>query len=132
MGQFKQMAIIEAEQQASEFVPSNPQINGQPTSLVWRNRLGPVKIVDAGYTDESKTELVIVLANGQRFTCLSSTFGGGSIPQQLRDATKLVLASGQLVELCVARNPVTRNVAPGYFCGFRLAGSKSGTGLIGL
>ena len=133
MGKFNQMTIIDpVPTQAAEFVPSHPQIGGQPTSIVWRTGLGPVKIVTAGFTDQSKTELVIVLADGKRYKCLSATFGGGSMPHQLVEAVKIVQASGQLVELCVALNPSTRRPAASYFCGFRLAGSKTDADLISL
>jgi len=135
VGKFNQMTIIDPDllpDAMAEFVPSRPQIGGQPTSIVWRTGLGPVKIVNAGFTDQSRTELVIVLADGKRYKCLSATFGGGSMPHQLVEAVKLVQASGQLVELCVALNPVSRRAAPNYFCGFRLAGSKTDADLISL
>ena len=77
MGKFNEMTIIENVQSQAEFVPSNVMLGGVPTSIVWRSRLGPVKVVQAGYKDATKSALVIVLEDGSRYTCLSATFGGG-------------------------------------------------------
>lgn len=132
MGKFNQMTIIENVQSQAEFVPSNVMLGGIPTSIVWRSRLGPVKIVQAGYKDATKSALVVVLEDGSRYTCLSATFGGGEMPSYLIEAVKTVIASGQSVELCVAINPRTGQAAAGYFCGFRLAGSNTDAGLISL
>lgn len=132
MGKFNQMTIIENVQLQSEFVPSNVMLGGVPTSIVWRSRLGPVKIVQAGFKDATKSALVIVLEDGSRYTCLAATFGTQSMPFDLVTAVKDVMASDQAVELCVAVNPRSGQAAAGYFCGLRLAGSKTDTDLISL
>ena len=116
----------------TEFVPTNVFIGDQPTKIVWRNRLGAVKIVDAGYEDRDKTVLVIVLDSGVRYKCKAATFARSEFPQSFISAINTLKASGQEVELCVAISPRTGKAKEGFFCGFRLPLPKSNTGLISL
>ena len=133
MGKFNEMSVIQSNNQQLEFVPSSVYLGGQPASLVWRTRLGPVEIVQSGYEDETKSVLVVVLSNGDRYRCKVETFGGRKFPFYLIDALALVTGSGTRVELCVAvSNRINSQAAPGFFCGLRIAGSKTDRGLISL
>jgi len=132
MGKFNNMAVISQIEAQSEFVPTNVWLNGIPAKIVWRNSLGPVEIVDAGYEDESRTTLVIVLNNGKRFKCRAATFNG-SFPFHLIDAISSVTGSGKKVELCVAIGTHRdAKASPDFFCGLRIAGSRTDAPLISL
>ena len=74
MGKFNQMTVVATQaQEIATFVPSNPVLNGQPTTVVWRNQQGVGKIVAAGSVAGN---IKIRLDTGAEFTCKPDVFGG--------------------------------------------------------
>lgn len=131
MGKMNQLSLMQT-QASVEFIPFHVELGGVPTEIVWRNQLGGVRIAKAGFTSAAKRTVVIVLESGRKYSCHQETFGTEGFPPMFLEALRLAVASGELVELCVATNPSTGRGHPDFFCGLRKAGSSSGEMFISL
>lgn len=128
MGKFNQMTVVATQtQELATFMPSNPVLNGQPTTVVWRNQQGVGKIVAAGSVDGN---IKIRLDTGAEFTCKADVFGG-VFPEAFINALREAHANQVEIVVCTAVTPNKISLrggavfSPNFFCGIKPAGASA-------
>ena len=131
MGKFNQMTVVATQtQELATFAPSNPVLNGQLTTVVWRNQKGVGKIVAAGSVDGN---IKIRLDTGAEFTCKADVFGG-VFPEAFINALREAHANQVEIVVCTAATPGRigprgeKVFSENFFCGIKPAGASALTG----